>query len=301
MKYPIQMVVDMMNEPKRKYKRSFGKSFENAYVGVSDHLLLKELTQTEILNTNEKNKVLLEATKDIAERKKLEDKLAQSEKLAGIGTMASGIAHGINNPLAGIMGYAEIMKDVKNVNIMKKYAEKIIYEAEKAADMVQWLSRYSKQAKDNNIKDVDLNEVIDESLKVLNHNSRSCEIEIERNYRRIPNIKGNPNELQQIFVNLIDNAIEAMHNGGKLSLSAKMTEGYVEAKVTDSGIGIPEANLSRVFQPFFTTKETKSSTGLGLYVTSMIVKKHDGKIDVDSKVGKGTTITLKFPILNERT
>ena len=290
------LAVDIMKNRKRPPKRSFGRSFEHAYLSLEDRKFLSELSASGILDPSKKPSALAAAIKDPTERKLLEEKLAQSEKLAGIGTLASGIANEINNPLAGIMGYAEIMMGEDDLNLMRKYAEKIVNEAERASGIVKWLSRYSREAKDSNVEDVDLNEVINESLEAFKLTEKSCDIEIEKFYKSIPNVKGNPSELQQVFVNLLENAVDAMHKRGRLSLSTTMKDGCVEVKVSDNGIGIPNENMEKIFEPFFSTKETEKSTGMGLYMASMLVRKHHGKIDVDSEVRKGTTFTIRFPI-----
>ncbi len=240
--------------------------------------------------------LLVRSIRYAIERKQTEEQLIQSEKLAGIGMLASGIAHEINNPLAGILGYSEIILNDEIPAQTKEYAKKLIKEAERAANIVKWLSRYSKQAKDSNITYVDLKDVICESLEALKHTRKSYEIEIIKNYKEIPKIKGNKSELQQVFVNLMNNAVDAMPKGGALSLSTACDSGFVEAQISDNGMGIPKEKLNRIFEPFFTTKEVGEGTGLGLYVTSMIVKKHHGTIDVRSDVGKGTNFTLRFPI-----
>lgn len=283
-------------KPKKPSNLSFGRSFEHAYLKTGNCQPSSSLPFCGIFNPSQKYLGNLLGINEQAQRKQFEEKIVQSEKLVEIGTLASGIAHGINNPLAGIMGYAEIIIDEKSPNQMKKYAEKIVSEAERASDLVRWLSRYSKQAKDSDITNVDLIKVINESLEALNHAWKSSDIVIIKEFQKTPNIKGNPSELQQVFINIIDNAMDAMHKGGKLNLSTAINNGCVEVKISDSGVGIPNENLKKIFEPFFTTKKEGKGTGLGLYVTSMIVKKHHGKIDVDSKVGKGTTFTLRFPI-----
>jgi sigma-B regulation protein RsbU (phosphoserine phosphatase) len=230
------------------------------------------------------------------ERKLAEEQLIQSEKLAGIGMLASGIAHEVNNPLTGIVGYAEILMNGDNPENTRKYAEKIMKEAMRTANIVRWLSNYSRQAKDSNITNLYLSQVIEESLEALKHTRRSYDIEIVKNYQKNPIIKGNRSELQQVFVNLMNNAVDAMPNGGKLNLSTVIKDRWVEAKVSDNGKGIPKDKINRIFEPFYTTKEVGEGTGLGLYVTSMIVKKHHGAINVYSEIGKGTTFILSFPI-----
>ncbi len=283
-------------ETKKMLKQNIAKSFESAFMAAARGTFPPELSGGAVLASTKDHLPFTAVANNIASRKILEEKLVQSEKLVGIGTLASGIINEINNPLAGIMGYAEIMKDENNLNLMKKYAERIVCEAERVSDIVKWLSKYSSPAKDLNITALDLNGVIDESLEALKHTHKSFDIQIEKDYHKISNIMGNRGELLQIFVNLLSNAADAMCNGGRLHLSTTMNHEYVEVKVSDDGIGIPRKDINRIFEPFFTTKEVGKGTGLGLYVLSMIVKKHHGTIDVDSEVGMGSTFTLRFPL-----
>jgi two-component system NtrC family sensor kinase len=233
--------------------------------------------------------------RDITERKRTEEQLIHSAKLAGIGTLASGIAHEINNPLAGIMGYAEIISDEESVDVMKKYAKEIINNTERASHIVKWLSRYSRQVKSSDITEVNLLDVLDASLEAIKHSRKSENFEIIKDYNDIPVIMGNHSELQQVFMNILGNAMDSVDNDGKIQLTSSVDNGYIEIKVCDDGAGIPEDYLKRIFDPFFTTKDVGKGSGLGLYVTSMIVKRHSGKIDVESKPGKGTTFTVRFP------
>lgn len=257
---------------------------------------VQEGAQDYLVKGHVDSNLLVRSIRYAVERKQAEEQLIQSEKLAGIGTLASGIAHEINNPLSGIMGFAEILMNETNPEKTRKYAEIILKEAERTANIIRWLSSYSRQAKDNNINDVVLSQVVEEALEALKHTRKSFDIEIVKGFQKTPTIKGNRSELQQVFVNLMNNAVDAMPKGGRLSLSAAMKDGFVMAKVSDNGVGIPKEKISRIFDPFFTTKEVGEGTGLGLYVTSMIVKKHHGMIDVDSEIGKGTSFTLRFPI-----
>jgi signal transduction histidine kinase len=257
---------------------------------------VQEGAQDYLVKGHVDSNLLVRSIRYAVERKQAEEQLIQSEKLAGIGTLASGIAHEINNPLSGIMGFAEILMNEKNIEKTKKYAEIILKEAERTADIVRWLSSYSRQAKDNNVTNVVLSQVIEEVLEALKHTRKSFDIEIVKVFQKTQTIKANRSELQQVFVNLMNNAVDAMPNGGRLSLSTVMKDGFVEGKVSDNGMGIPKEKITRIFDPFFTTKEVGQGTGLGLYVTSMIVKKHHGTIDVVSEVGNGTTFTLKFPM-----
>ena len=292
-----------MTEEKKNLKKSFGRSFENAYLSTNSEKSANPLLYLQVpkkINKKvQKKSHLIAGVSDPKIRKELENKLAQSERLAGIGILASGIANEINNPLAGIMGYAEIMINEKNPRQIKKYAKKIVQEANKASEIISWITRYTQGAKDGDISELNIQEIIDESLDAVRHTRRSGDIHIIKEFPRVPNIKGNRTELQQVFVNLFDNAVEAMDTGGVLDVSTHFRGGCLEIRVSDSGTGIPSEDLKHIFEPFFTTKEGLRGTGLGLFVTSMMIKKHNGEISCTSKVGKGTTFTIRLPVSNE--
>ncbi|MEE9340259.1 MAG: PAS domain S-box protein, partial [Thermoplasmata archaeon] len=244
-------------------------------------------------------KMILGIVRDITEAKKAEQRLIRSEKLAGIGTLVSGIAHEVNNPLAGVTGYAEAILDEDDPTLIKDHARKIVDAAGRASGIVRWLSRYSRDGMDLNMIDMDLNDVIQESLEAIRITQKPQNIDIVADLGDLPPVEGSHDALQQVFINLLQNSVDALGNGGQIVLSTRAKGDLVEAEISDSGIGIPEEQLSRIFDPFFTTKDVGKGTGLGLYVVSMIVKRHRGSIDVASTEGEGTTITLTFPAKNE--
>ncbi|MEE9116673.1 MAG: ATP-binding protein, partial [Thermoplasmata archaeon] len=252
-------------------------------------------------DTTERNRMIedLEATNE--ELRATQSHLIQSEKLASIGMLASGIAHEINNPLAAIAGYAEAIMDEDDVKLQTDYAAKILSASGRASEVVRWLSKHSRDAKVDTVGDVQLNDVLNDSLESVRLAKPSLDIEIQKDFGDIPLIEGNNNEIQQIFVNLINNATDAMLDGGRLLISTSTGEGYVKATISDTGGGIPKDHLTKIFDPFFTTKEVGEGTGLGLYVTSMIVLRHQGRMEVESEVGKGTIFTVRFPIKAEMT
>ena len=233
--------------------------------------------------------------KDISEQKMLQFKLMQSEKLAGIGTLATGIAHEINNPLAGILGMAEAIKDENDIGLIKSYTDDIIQYSENARRIVRELSDYSRAAQNTAESRVDLAKVIENSLKMARHSASFGSIEVDAAFEGGAFVHGSQVELQQVFVNLIVNAVHAMDGSGELSLSCWKDGSFIKAVVADSGHGIPEEKMSQIFDPFFTTKPVGVGTGLGLYVVYRIVTKYGGGIDVESSEGQGTAFTLKFP------
>jgi len=149
--------------------------------------------------------------------------------------------------------------------------------------------------KDANIVDVDLNEVLRDSLESVKLPKSSSDIDVVMNLGETPPIRGNRSELRQVFVNLLNNSSDAMPNGGKVVLFTRGKDGVVEVEISDTGVGIPGEHIAKIFDPFFTTKDPGKGTGLGLYVVSMILRKHHGTIEVHSSEGEGTTFTLRFP------
>ncbi|HEY4706051.1 MAG TPA: ATP-binding protein [Thermodesulfobacteriota bacterium] len=233
--------------------------------------------------------------KDITEQKMLQFKLMQSEKLAGIGTLATGIAHEINNPLAGILGMAEAIREESDMTLIKSHTEDIIQYSENARRIVRELSDYSRAAQNTVESRVDLSKTIENSLKLARHSASFGAIEVDSALEGGSFVHGSQVELQQVFVNLIINAVHAMEGGGALTLRCWKEGPFVKAVVADSGHGIPEEKMNQIFDPFFTTKPVGAGTGLGLYVVYRIVTKYGGGIDVESAEGRGTAFTVKFP------
>ena len=240
---------------------------------------------------------VIEYMKDITEEKQLQEQLIQSEKLAGVGILASGVAHEINNPLSGIIGMAEVALEEEDPSKKRSYLTDIIHCSERISEIVRGLKSYSRAAKKGELSLVDLNEVLEESLKMVRLAIKPASVEVIKNFKPIEKIQANTGEIQQVFTNLITNAFQAMDGkGGKLLLSTRLLKDSVEVRVRDHGMGIPQKYLGQIFDPFFTTKNPGEGTGLGLNIVYRIVTKYEGTIDVESKEQVGTTFTIKFPI-----
>lgn len=234
-------------------------------------------------------------SKDISEQKMLQFKLMQSEKLAGIGTLASGIAHEINNPLAGILGMAEAIRDEEEMDLIKSYANDIIQYSVNAGNIVRELSAYSRSAHNEANSTIDLSMVIENSLKMAKHSASFAAMEVNLDLKKECFIIANHGEIQQVFVNLMINAVHAMDGKGTLTLRCWKYGSLVTATVADNGHGIAPEHLSQIYDPFFTTKPVGMGTGLGLYVVYRIVTKHRGTIDVVSSPDEGACFTMRFP------
>lgn len=234
--------------------------------------------------------------RDITSEIKVQQQLIQSEKLAGIGTMASGIAHEVNNPLFGVMGMAEAILDEEDPHLIKEYARDIVNYSKQAAAVVKGLNIYARSTQAGDFKLIDVNENLDEALKIVRHSIELDRIDIAKDYKANEKILINSGELQQVFGNIIRNAAQAMNGKGRLEISTRNNEDSVLIKISDSGPGIPKAHLGKIFDPFFTTKDPGKGTGLGLNIVHRIVRNYDGMVEVESEEGKGATFTIKFPI-----
>jgi PAS domain S-box-containing protein len=249
-----------------------------------------------ILDEKENLLSVIEYVKDITEQQRLQEQLIQSEKLAGIGILASGVTHEINNPLVGIIGMAEIAMDEEDPSKNKEYLKDILNCAQRIGEIVKGLRSYSRAAKKEDLSPVDLNEALEESLKMVQLAIKNNTVEVMKKIQPIDKIKANRGEIQQVFTNLITNAFQAMDGrGGELLLSTRSLKDSVEVKVSDQGVGIPQKYVSQIFDPFFTTKKPGEGTGLGLNIVYRIVTKYEGTIDVESKEQLGTTFTIRFP------
>jgi PAS domain S-box-containing protein len=238
----------------------------------------------------------IEYMKDITEEQRLQEQLIQSEKLAGIGILASGVAHEINNPLSGIIGMAEVALEEEDTAKNRGYLADILNCAQRISEIVKGLRSYSRAAKKEDLSFVDLNEVLEESLKMVRLASKKTSVEVIKKFQSVEKIRANVGEIQQVFTNLITNAFQAMNGKqGHLILATRSFKDSVEVKVGDHGMGIPQKYLSQIFDPFFTTKKPGEGTGLGLNIVYRIVTKYEGTIDVESKEQEGTTFTIKFP------
>ena len=238
------------------------------------------------------------ALEDVTERIQMERIARQTEKMAAVGTLAAGIAHEINNPIGIITSRVELMlmearekgfaPDVmKDLKVLEKHAERV-------AKITRGLLSFSRQAPWK-LTAVDLNHVIEEALLLVEKQLAKEKIVLKKNLAAdLPKIQGSANHLEQVVVNLLNNAREAMSEGGTVQVESHRAEEMIEIRITDTGPGIPPEFLPRIFDPFFTTKE--QGTGLGLSITYGIVREHGGNISVESRPGAGSTFTIQIPI-----
>jgi two-component system NtrC family sensor kinase len=236
----------------------------------------------------------------------LNAQLIQQDKLAALGKMAAGIAHEINNPLAVIGEKAGWMVDLLSEEEFRDSANykefalsitKIEEHVERARKITHNMLGFARRMEPR-LDDVEINRVLDQTIDILNNHARINNIEIRKHFSdRLPVIASDQSQLQQVFMNLINNAIDAIGSDGVIDISSRQEKAYIQVSIQDDGPGIPEAILKRVFDPFFTTKQTGKGTGLGLSISYSIIEKMGGRITVESSEDKGTTFVVHLPVV----
>jgi signal transduction histidine kinase len=236
------------------------------------------------------------------ETKDLQAELIQSEKLAGIGTLAAGIAHEISSPLFGIMGLAEAVDDEEDIALVREYAGDIVEYCRNIRDIVVELSSYSRTATNEYRTTIDLPRIIEDALLLVERSAPVDGVSFTVELPETAFVHARTNEIQQVFVNLIKNAAEAVierfegASGGEVIIRAGLDGEQAWATVSDNGSGIPDDKRSVIFDPFYTTKPPGKGTGLGLNVVYRILTKYRGTITVESEPNRGTTFHLKIPV-----
>jgi signal transduction histidine kinase len=237
----------------------------------------------------------------MAAQQDTERRLLQAAKLAAVGEMAAGIAHELNNPLTTVTGFAELILDETSTDTPHRAdLELILKEARRARDVVRRLLDFARQG-ERTRSNVDINEIIEEVLMLTRHLIHTSGVQLSLEWvKDAPWVSVDSNQMKQVFLNLIHNALQAMPDGGSLDIQTLVRQrdnrNWITVAVKDSGVGIEVQNKDRIFEPFFTTKADRGGTGLGLSVTYGIVTDHGGTIEVESSPGKGSLFTVWLPL-----
>jgi signal transduction histidine kinase len=240
----------------------------------------------------------IESARMLETQKSMYDHLAlQTEKLSALGRMAAGIAHEINNPLAGVLLYStNLLKKMPKNGPFREALEIIVHETKRCGDIIQDLLDFSREREPKKAL-VNINEVAEKAISILENEFRLHHIRVEKRLSpNLPDTCADANQMEQVFVDLLLNAIEAIQERGVITIESQLgPEGKSETvKIADSGCGIPQENLPKIFEPFFSTKS--NGTGLGLAVSYGIVQKHGGNIHASSQPGQGTCFTIELPV-----
>ncbi|HBB68032.1 MAG: hypothetical protein A2X39_06720 [Elusimicrobia bacterium GWC2_56_31] len=239
-----------------------------------------------------------------AELKTAQDRLGQSEKMAAVGQLAAGVAHEMNNPLGIILGFAQsLVKRLKEGEPLALPLKTIEREAVRCKNLVQNLLTFSRTQKNEQQELLDLNSQVESALALVEAQTKTRGVELIREPGAgLPMIKAGKIRIQQIIINLANNAVDAMPKGGTLTVGTMLSDrrpGYVEIKVGDTGMGIPKELQKKIFEPFFTTKEVGKGTGLGLSLVYEIARAYGGDIELESEEGKGAKFTVFLPVRAE--
>lgn len=228
-----------------------------------------------------------------------QSELVQAEKLAGIGTLAAGIAHEISSPLFGVMGLAEAIQEEDDVVLVRRYAADIVDYSRSIKEIVVELTSYSRSAANEYLTTVDLARVVEDAVRLVLRSTPNEGVEVLVDTPPGLYVQARTNEVQQVFVNLVKNAIEALverGGPGHVAVRTGQQPGFVWATVSDDGPGIPVERQPLVFDPFYTTKAPGKGTGLGLNIVYRILTRYRGTITLESSGGKGTTFLIKLPV-----
>jgi len=256
----------------------------------------------------------LSSGEDVTDQKRTEAELIRSERLASVGQLAAGVAHEVNNPLAGILIYIKLLLKKYEQNKLqtketKDQLEKVSRETERCSRIIKNLLDFSRQT-EVTLRQVNINKVVEATFSIVGHQISLENITLKKELcRYLPPISGDFDQLQQALMNIVLNAAQAMPDGGNLTVTTSVATGAkigestrdaVRIDISDTGIGIPHENLDKLFTPFFTTKEKGKGVGLGLSVVHGIIERHHGKIEIESKPGSGTRFSIFLGIPDEK-
>ncbi len=247
-----------------------------------------------------------ELVSTISRLKEMQLQLIESEKMATVGILTSGIAHEINNPLNFIQGgktalelyiYDNLNKHKKDISPFIKMIDEGI---ERATKIINGLNRFNSSSEDYN-ENCDIEAIIENCLLML-QNAIIYNIDVQKEYtENCPNINGNEGELHQVFLNIINNAIQAMEGKGTITIRTLVINEEVVTKISDTGAGISEEDIAKITDPFFTTKAPGKGTGLGMSISNSIIKEHGGNLKFSSEIGKGTTVVVSLKQISKKT
>ena len=262
-----------------------GAALENALLVTTLQRMSRELT---------------EANRRILDQ---QEAMIRAEKLSSLGRMAAGVAHELRNPLAVISGRADMLRMAANGERLPSAARVdrdlgiIREQAHRAVRIVSGLSAYARE-RPAQLKELEVGKLLLDTVELVRAQLKFEDVEVEVVAPpELPLIRGNEDQIQQVFINLAINAVQAMKRGGRLTMTAHAGPEWITVKVADTGVGIPPEHLGKIFDPFFTTKREGEGTGLGLSIIHAIVDAHGGRIDVTSHIGEGTVFTVEFPIV----
>jgi len=307
--YPAGMAKKVMQMMRSPEHGPVGKlrSYPMVYVRQDGEVVEGNLSSAIIYDADGKESASVGIFVDLEERLNMERKLRQtqeqllqSEKLAAMGRLTSQIAHELNNPLYGIMNTLELLKtEISPQNKRRKILEMALSETERLSDMLRKMLSFSKPDEETR-QPSDINQILDEILLLHEKQLREHNIALSVSLQEgLGEVYASKNQLRQVFLNMIANARDAMPDGGTLTVATRTTDGMIQIEFSDTGTGIRKENLNKIFDAFFTTKDSIKGVGLGLSVCYGFIRDHGGNIEVSSKLGSGTTFIITLPLYSQ--
>jgi two-component system, NtrC family, sensor kinase len=270
-------------------------NMETDLVTKDGRKLLISISYASLYDMDGKFSGSVQTFRDITEMKKRQDFLRQTEKLAVVGQLASGVAHEINNPIGNILGYAQLLAEESPAKKPKQRIDVIIEQARKCKDIVNGLLDYARSS-GSDPSEIDLNQIVQKVITLLEYQSEKKNILIKKQMSSLPLIYADGKKIEQVVFNLVLNAIQAIENSGEIHIQTGLDQEEIFLFIADDGSGIQEDIQNRIFDPFFTTKPVGEGTGLGLSICTGIVSELNGRIEVAAKKGRGATFKVYFPL-----
>ena len=276
-----------------------GSQGEIALLADSFNTMLKSLRQMKG-DLEEWGRTLEEKVKQRTEELvAMQARVVQSERLASLGMLAAGVAHEINNPLGGILALTALtLEDLKGADPNRENLEEVVKQTQRCRDIVKGLLEFARHS-EVNMELVDLNKILQDTLSLVSKQAQFLNVTVVRNWDlQLPLVMADKSQLQQVFMNILVNAVQAMEEKGTITLTTRpgAPDNSVEVLISDTGHGIPPERIDHIFDPFFTTKGSGQGTGLGLSIAYGIITSHRGTILVESEAGKGCTFTIRLPV-----
>lgn len=295
---------ELVHIGKETREKGFLRNYESERLTKDGRRIKINLTRTVLKDKLGKTRGTSAILRDVTEQKRLEQQVIHAEKLAAIGQLTAGLAHEMGTPLNIISGRAEyLLSDNTCQDPCRESLNVIIHQTERMVQLINNLLEFSRPHKAHFAK-LDLTEVIEGVLSLLETQLMKSNVKVDmRIAPGLPQIEADYHQLQQVFLNLMLNSVQAMPKGGMIALTVETNgeRGLIKASVADTGTGITEENLPKIFEPFFTTKDSGQGTGLGLAIVAKIMRDHGGTITAESPRGKGTTFRLTLPLMQSKT
>ena len=235
---------------------------------------------------------------DFTENKHLQDQIFQTEKLSSLGTLISGMAHEMASPMQALVGISELLCDDPHPDMVKELIRDLRRISLHVAAVLKDFMAYARPASRDQESKLDLQEQLLHAVKMVQRGPYFGRVEVAQEFHPVPLFLARRSEIEQVFINLIGNAVQAMKGKGRLTLATSAEEKFLTIRITDTGGGIPPEVINKIFDPFFSTKTQGEGTGLGLSIVQKIVSKYEGTIHAASSPGTGTTFTIQFPLIS---